>query len=436
MLALLALALTGPPLHEARFQVAQSSEVIAVLKAECERCSWGRKGREAAVLSLSVDGRYSQHLFLVQGERPAEYRVSLGAQTPGAHRLTITLDREASSPGVRGVRVERVEFVVSPEGFGEHMALSLAPVLHARPDTVGHYTDVPLLMWYETEPTPRGTRIRYSVVFSGEDGGTPADRLMATWGRLTDIESVYGVEVDASGRILGEEYQGPDHKMLPFAGKREGRHPLLWVATENNMLSDQGATTQRYAPAPLGFGLMGVSREAVMDAHPWTYRVMIQEAGREGRLVRDARPGSKRIPDPRRFAYLEACGELQGATLSFAVGFSRRDGRVKWSESDGGRQDFRIARSGCFRGAVSLPSKTRAGSLKALRFRAFTRQREKDEPPLPSGAGVARLTRVNRLFLLEPDGAPGPNLFTWTGEASLKPGEAALTLPIEIEAAP
>ena len=41
-----------------------------------------------------------------------------------------------------------------------------------------------------------GTRLRYSVVFSNEDGGTPADRLLATWGRLTDIEYVYGVELD------------------------------------------------------------------------------------------------------------------------------------------------------------------------------------------------------------------------------------------------
>ena len=46
---------------------------------------------------------------------------------------------------------------------------------------------------------PRGERLRYSVVFSNEDGGTPSDRLMATWGRLTDIEYVYAVERDTDG---------------------------------------------------------------------------------------------------------------------------------------------------------------------------------------------------------------------------------------------
>ena len=30
--------------------------------------------------------------------------------------------------------------------------------------------------------------------------------------------------------------QGPEHKILPFKGRREGRHPLLWVVTENNMV--------------------------------------------------------------------------------------------------------------------------------------------------------------------------------------------------------
>ena len=63
-------------------------------------------------------------------------------------------------------------------------------------------------MWYEIEPTPRGTRYRYSVIFTNEDGGTPADRLMATWGRTTDIEYLYSVEVDASGAIVDRGHAG------------------------------------------------------------------------------------------------------------------------------------------------------------------------------------------------------------------------------------
>ncbi len=51
---------------------------------------------------------------------------------------------------------------------------------------------------------------------------------MATWGRTTDVEFVYGVELDGDGRDRSTEtYQGKDHKLLPFTGRREGRHPLL-----------------------------------------------------------------------------------------------------------------------------------------------------------------------------------------------------------------
>ena len=72
----------------------------------------------------------------------------------------------------------------------------MAPIVYARPNTVGKFTDLPLLMWYEVVPTARGRQYRYSVIFSNEDGGTQTDRLMATWGRTTDIEFIYGVEVD------------------------------------------------------------------------------------------------------------------------------------------------------------------------------------------------------------------------------------------------
>ena len=65
---------------------------------------------------------------------------------------------------------------------------------------------------------------------ANEDGGTPTDRLMATWGRTTDIEFVWASKLDAENKSR-EEFQGPDHELMPFKGRREGRHPLLWVAT-------------------------------------------------------------------------------------------------------------------------------------------------------------------------------------------------------------
>jgi hypothetical protein len=254
---------------------------------------------------------------------------------------------------------------------------------------------------------------------------------MATWGRVTDIELVYSVERDAAGRVLEEVFQGPEHVTTAFAGAHEGRHPLLWVATDNNMVRDRGRTTRRYAPMPIAFDLASASREAVMDANPWTYRVSAEEARREGRITPDARPGSGRIVDPRRYAYLEGCAEETDAALHFAVEAAAPGGEPRWFESDGGLPRFRVQRSGCFQAAVALPPGTTAASVSAMRVRADTRLPHEREPPLPPGSGAARLTRVNRLFLLGEDFTPGPSLLSWSGDAEMKPGGAPVELPVD-----
>ena len=68
----------APPLHAQSFRLEREAEAVAVIRASCERCAWGEKGREAAVLELTIDGRLSQHLVLTRGAR-GEYRLLLGA---------------------------------------------------------------------------------------------------------------------------------------------------------------------------------------------------------------------------------------------------------------------------------------------------------------------------------------------------------------------
>src|SRR5438128_1623726 len=78
----------APPLVTRSFTVSTPGEVVAVVHARCARCSWGETGREAAVLRLSVDGRYSQHLVLARGDAAdAEYPVMLGQYESGPHQL-------------------------------------------------------------------------------------------------------------------------------------------------------------------------------------------------------------------------------------------------------------------------------------------------------------------------------------------------------------
>ena len=55
------------------------------------------------------------------------------------------------------------------------------------------------------------------------------------------------------------------------------------------MVTDAGTSAIRYAPAPELFDLTNRSREAVMDAHPWTYRVTSQEMTREGKISGEPR---------------------------------------------------------------------------------------------------------------------------------------------------
>ena len=424
------LATAPAPLHEQAFRLERPSEVVAVIQASCERCDWGARGREAAVLALSVDGALHQHLVLARGTA-GEYRVLLGALQEGEHRLALALDARRSARGAGTVRIQKLGLDAVPEGDPGHEALAHAPIVHTRKGSLDRFSDAPLVAWVETFPAEDGGReLRYSIVFSHEDGGTPLDRLMATWGRATDIELVYAVDLDAAGRVRRSEYQGKDHVMTAFAGRREGRHPVLYVVTRNNMLSDRGPATPRVALAPAAFSLHGVSREAVMDAHPWTHEVSAAEVRREGLVVDGAAPGSKRIPDPRRFAFLEACGKVSDTRLAFDVGLTASNGGVSWQPSDAGRSAFRVARSGCFRAAVALPRGATASDVRALRLRAHTRPPRRHEPRLAPGAGSARIDRVNLLFGLGPDDRPGPSVFSWSGGSELRPDGPPLELAV------
>jgi hypothetical protein len=429
-LAVATLLAAQAALHEQAFRLDAPAEAVARIEADCERCDWGARSREAGVLALSLDGVEQQHVVLTQGGS-ATYRVLLGTLQAGEHRVTLRLDARRSAKGIDAVRVGGLEIETAAPGDPAHEALAHAPILYTRKGALERFSDVPLLSWVETLNAADGGReLRYSVVFSHEDGGTPLDRLMATWGRATDIELVYAVELDASGAVRRATYQGKDHVVTRFAGRHEGRHPILHVVTSNNMVRDRGPATTRVALAPVPFQLEDASREAVMDANPWTYQVAAAEVRREGRVSENARPGSKRIPDPRRFVFVEACGSLDDARLAFDAGVPGPDGSLAWHASDAGRRDFRIARSGCFRAGVALPAGASATDVSALRLRAHTRPARRGERPIPPGSGRARIERVNLFYGIGPDDRPAPSLLRWAEGRDLAPEGAALELAV------
>ena len=419
-------AAEGPPLRR-EFTVARDGEVTVTIAAACGRCDWGAPGREAAALRVEVDGEYSQHVLVTRGAEEARYSILLGPLAAGRHTLTIARDAERSAKEAGEVRIGAVDVRVVETGTPEHRWLAEAPVLHARPGTVERFSDVPLAAYVEALPENSG--YRYTIVFSHEDGGTPTDRLMATWGRSTDIEFVYESERTPDGTVR-QVYQGPKHEILPFRGTRLGRHPVLWVATDNNMVSDSGpAGGVRFAAAPQLIDLADVSREAFMDANPWLYAVMTAELVREGRIDSAAAAGSGNVPHPREFAYVEACGELRDATLAFDIAVVAGSEK-RWYATDRGDARFRIARSGCFRSAVPLPAGTTPSQIRGLRARAYTRSARQGEAPLPPGSGHAALRRVNTIFMLAETFEPVPATAAWAGTLHVRADGPAVDVPL------
>jgi hypothetical protein len=281
--------------------------------------------------------------------------------------------------------VSRIDVATIREGEPAYEGLAHAPILHARPNTIGKFTDVPLLMWYETGPTPRGRSYRYSVIFSNEDGGTATDRLMATWGRTTDIEFVYEIEWQA-GRVVQERIQAPDHKILPFNGAREGHHPYLLVGTLNNMVMDRGLSVAAVRPMPIVVDLTTATRESVMDREPWSYTVMARELAAEGRIGAD-------VKDPREYLFVEAKLDLQNAAAAVVV--QSPAGRV---DSAAGNETWAVDRNGWVRIAVQAPP-----SATAIQWRCAPRKK--------TAADVtACAIELSRAFRLDQRYLPGPNL--------------------------
>ena len=423
----LALAFQSVPAPiERDFTVPAAGEVVATITASCRPCDWRVEGGEAALLEIRVDGQYSQHLALMHGPSRTAYSVLLGPLTAGTHRLWMAHDAKRSASKAGPAVVHGVQFRTFSEGTPDYAVLSRAPILRARPGTVEKFSDFPLVMYAEQNVNGESGShysLQYTVIFTNEDGGTPTDRLMATWGRTTDIEFIYGL-TDPGGR---EEIQAEGHKWIAFNGPRVGGHPVLWVSTLNNMVADHGPDDAvRFTFVPQLVSLAGTSREKVMDENPWMYAVTSAEMVREHRVDSDAKPGSGTIVDPRRYVTLEACGTVKDATLAFDIGV-RRGSEVTWLPTDTDPK-FRIARGGCFRGGAPMPAGVSGKDVAGLRIRAYNRAAREGEASAPTGA--VTLTAVTKVFMLNQDFVPTALPIAWTGSLPVPTTGGPVTIPV------
>ena len=407
---------------EQRFQLAAEAEALLDLTASAPSTNWREKGREAATVTISVDGHYQQDVILFDGARPHTYQLLLGRLQPGAHTYRIEFNRAQSAAQASSVEIKDAKLSFVERGQPEFAALSHAPLLYARANTIGKFSDVPLLAYYETERRGGNTLYRYTVIFSNEDGGTQTSALMARWGRTTDIEYVCETELDAQGRVVKTIFQGISHKDTEFGGKYEAEHPMFLTASDNNNFSDQGTSALRFAPRPLPFDLTKASRESVMDAHPWTYRVMADEMAREGKLTEERTLGL-RIADFRRYLFIDVDETVRnGALVSFAV---KLKGDPKWYPSDLGISYYKIERSGFIRTTIRLPQAIKPEQIERLAARCDVpgnpRSREEIEKATSASCEVRS---VNKVLLLD-DALQPRALKLCFGAAALAFGEAA-----------
>src|SRR5262245_3890408 len=271
----------------------------------------------AEAVTLVVDDTPAQEVLVFPRAGTHAYTALVGPLSAGSHTFTVGSSRSWPSAvdGVTGVRL-RVVGSNDPDAA----ALRYAPALWARADTIGTASDLPLLMYVESQPAPTGgTTYTYTVIFSNEDGGTPPLALMARWGRLTDIEWVYAVRVDRD-LVLEQTFQSVNHDVKTFTGQYMGTHPLFTVATLNNVFADRGSSGALIRLVPRLVDLSQATRESVMDLEPWTYRVMLDEARDERRISSPGVPVDMNvIRDPASYVYLEAKLTLRQARVTAYV---------------------------------------------------------------------------------------------------------------------
>jgi hypothetical protein len=381
ILFLLSLATSGAvqaPFPRTAVTTAKGDHVILSLTVDD-----GSSRSAASAVIVRVDGRDTQHIVLTPGVGRSAYTALLGPLEAGAHKLQLA--PSPYWPAASGVSVRTVSARVVPAGDARMAILRYAPTLGLRADTIGSASDLPLIAYVEDQRQGGAGWVRYSVIFSNEDGGTSTPALLARWGRTTDIELVYEIEW-RGGRVVQERIQAPDHKILPFGGAREGDHPYLLVGTLNNMVMDRGLSVAAVRPVPLVVDLASATRESVMDKEPWSYRVMARELASEGRIGAD-------VKDPREYLYVEAKLDLENAAVAVVV--QSPNGRV---DSAGANETWAVDRNGWVRIAVPSPA-----TATSLQWRCAARKK--------SAGDVARCgIDVVRAFRLDMGYLPGPNL--------------------------
>jgi hypothetical protein len=372
-----------------RFNRARAGEAFLTAAVSARGISWDDAGNESAVVSVHVDGHYATDI-VITSSAAVKREFALGHLDAGRHTLRVhyATNRSPSDAGV--ARLEGIGVTTVPSTSPEYAAARFAPVLFGRNVAArgsqyqNNHTDTPLIAWHQVSPaqTAGHSVIEYSVVWSNEDGGTLSQSLMAQWGRTTDIEWVYRVEINArGGRVPGSGvFQGPFHETKPFQGVYDGTHPVIQTCTDNNNVCDSKTLrTQRQAEDPMRFALStrdvlpaDQARETEMDLHAWTYQVMAREMVREGKIEAAPDPNTVAVGDQRTYLYLTVDHATTPTTDGVGLAVDvQLHGNVTFSSDHLSTlpQFFTVNRDGPAATTVELPAGTTAADIESISVR-------------------------------------------------------------------
>lgn len=397
--------------------------------ASAPGADWAKTGDESAVVSVSVDGRYETDI-VIPFAWPIARHFSLGDLGAGKHQLTLHFAGDRSPAMARSAVLKNFRFTTYGQSDPNYEALRFAPVLYGRNlanyggQFDNSYSDAPLVGWHASfkAKTPGHTILEYSVVWSNEDGGTNTPALMARWGRTSDIEWIYEVEVDANGnRVPGSDiFQAPAHTTTKFSGKYEGDHAVLDTCTSNNNVCDTVNDPMRFNLSYLQSNTAGQPRENIMDTNPWTYQVTTAEMKREGKIEATPDPATAAVSDERNYLFVAVKKDTvpPGNSGSNWVGLSigvKLKGSDTLYRSDhlgtGGDPSWSIQRDDPAASTVELPPGTTASDISqivALRT------------PVGTDPGYAvHVTGIIRGFFLDEADLPQSSFLSWNGSVTL-----------------
>lgn len=416
----------GGPDRTVTFRRGHPGQVFLTVTVSARGVSWAEKKNESAVVSAYVDGHYATDIVIMSAS-PVTRQFALGRLGQGRHtlRLHYATRRSPSDAGV--ATLQDFAFKTVRPSSTAYAAARYAPVLYGRRVTSlggrfqNNHTDTPLVAWHQVLPAaqPGHSMIEYSVIWSNEDGGTATAPLMAQWGRTTDIEWVYRVEVDARGRRIPGSgvIQAANHVTKEFHGTYDGTHPLIQTCTSNNNVCDKVTDPMRFALSTLPVLPASQPREHEMDVHPWSYQVMAREMVREGKIESRSNPATVAVGDQRSYLYVavthttDPVGSASGVGLAVDVKLKGNPTTYSSDHLQPLPQFWTINRNGPAATTVELPLGTTAADIESISVRRAA--------VIPDNGASLTVTALTRAFFLRTSYLPAPSFATWQGSITL-----------------